>query len=120
MSGTPVQIALEDVNHRFAFHAATTDEKRFAHASARAACARAAADLVVLCPPGRELSTAITKLEEAMFWANAALAREPKPAPSPQLPLDTPLSTGGPSTGRITVCTVDHYCETGGCNGRPR
>jgi len=27
------------------------------------------------CPPSRELSLAFTKLEEAMFWANAAIAR---------------------------------------------
>jgi hypothetical protein len=27
------------------------------------------------CPPCRELSLAVTKLEEAMFWANAAVAR---------------------------------------------
>ena len=27
------------------------------------------------CPRSRELSLAITKLEEAVFWANAAIAR---------------------------------------------
>ena len=27
------------------------------------------------CPPSRELAVAQTKLEEAVFWANAAIAR---------------------------------------------
>ena len=27
------------------------------------------------CPPSRELSLALTKLEEVVFWANAAIAR---------------------------------------------
>lgn len=27
------------------------------------------------CPPSRELSLAMTKLEEAVMWANAAIAR---------------------------------------------
>jgi hypothetical protein len=27
------------------------------------------------CPPSRELSIALTKLEEVVFWANASIAR---------------------------------------------
>ena len=27
------------------------------------------------CPPSRELSVALTNLEQAVFWANAAIAR---------------------------------------------
>jgi hypothetical protein len=30
------------------------------------------------CPPSRELSLALTKVEEALFWANAAIARNEK------------------------------------------
>ena len=31
--------------------------------------------LNMYCPESRELSLAITKLEEAVFWANASIAR---------------------------------------------
>lgn len=30
-----------------------------------------------LCPDSRELSLALTKLEEAVMWANASIARNP-------------------------------------------
>ncbi|MEV4966667.1 hypothetical protein AB0886_05285 [Streptomyces sp. NPDC024062] len=64
-----------DIAHRFAFHAATTDEKRDAHGSIRQACRRLADEVNEQVPDGREKATALTKIEEAMFWANAALAR---------------------------------------------
>ncbi|MFF8574013.1 DUF7681 family protein [Streptomyces sp. CA-100214] len=62
-----------DIEHRFAFHAATTDEKRDAHTSIRQACRRLADHINETCPDGREKSLAI---EEAMFWGNAALGRQ--------------------------------------------
>jgi len=65
-----------DIENRFAFHAATTDEKRDAHTSVRQNCRELADFLNEKLPDGREKSTAITKLEEVMFWGNAALARE--------------------------------------------
>lgn len=34
-----------------------------------------AESMVLNCPPSRELSTALTRLEEAMMHANAAIAR---------------------------------------------
>ena len=69
-------MAPEDIAHRFAFHAATTDEKRDAHTSVRQLCRQLADALNDRLPDGREKSVAVTKLEEAMFWANAALARQ--------------------------------------------
>ena len=60
----------------FAFHPATTEEKQNAHTSVRNHCYYLAAHLVAEVPHGRELSIALTKLEEVMHWANAALAKE--------------------------------------------
>lgn len=68
-------MAPDDITHRFAFHAATTEEKREEHTSVRTNCADLAHFLNEKLPEGREKSLAITKLEEVMFWGNAALAR---------------------------------------------
>lgn len=65
----------EDIEHRFAFHAAATQEKRDEHTSVRQECRRLADLLNEALPEGREKSVAVTKLEEVMFWANAAIAR---------------------------------------------
>lgn len=64
-----------DIEHRFAFHAASRQEKADEHTSARQGCRQLADRLNELLPEGREKSLAITKLEEVMFWANAAIAR---------------------------------------------
>ena len=65
----------KDIDNRFAFHAATTAEKKAEHTSARKTLWTAAIDIDKLMPDGREKSIVMTKLEEAMFWANAGLAR---------------------------------------------
>ena len=66
----------EDIENRFAFHAATTTKKRDEHTSVRQHCRRLADELNARLPEGREKAVAMTKLEEAMFWANAAIARQ--------------------------------------------
>lgn len=48
------------------------------HELVRGICLSTAGDFDGLLPEGREKALAITKLEEAMFWANAALARQPE------------------------------------------
>ncbi|WP_267244343.1 hypothetical protein [Streptomyces sp. PR69] len=65
----------EDIAHRFAFHPASTEEKRDAHTSVRQACRRLADEMNDRLPEGREKALVVTKLEEVMFWANAAIAR---------------------------------------------
>lgn len=64
-----------DIDNRFAFHAATTEEKRNEHTSVRENCAALARFLNEKLPEGREKSLAITNLEQVMFWGNAAIAR---------------------------------------------
>ncbi|HET6917251.1 MAG TPA: hypothetical protein VFH56_14250 [Acidimicrobiales bacterium] len=64
-----------DIENRFAFHPATTEEKRNEHTSIRQHCRRLADALNEKVPEGREKSLAVTHLEEVMFWANAAIAR---------------------------------------------
>ena len=66
---------MNDIEHRFAFHPASEQEKRDEHTSARQSCRQLADHLDELLPEGREKALAITKLEETMFWANAAIAR---------------------------------------------
>ncbi len=65
----------QDLEHRFAFHAATTEEKKAEHGSVRDACLKLALFINEKVPDGREKSLAITNLEEVMLWANAAIAR---------------------------------------------
>lgn len=65
----------KELANRFAFHAATSEEKRNAHSSVRNWCDGLASYLNDKLPEGREKALAITHLEEVMMWGNAALAR---------------------------------------------
>jgi hypothetical protein len=65
---------LEELENRFTYHAPNEEQARRypilrgeAHALARS--------ISRLTRPCREQSLALTKLEEAVFWANAAIAR---------------------------------------------
>jgi hypothetical protein len=59
----------------FDYHPPSTDVVRGQHEQVRASLKSAAMFLAKMTPAGREQSLALTKLEEAMFWANAAIAR---------------------------------------------
>ncbi|KKK88213.1 hypothetical protein LCGC14_2745460 [marine sediment metagenome] len=67
-------ITKDRINHDFSYHPATpkTGPK---HDRVRELLLETAAQLVDIVPDGREQSVAVTKLEEAMFWANAGIAR---------------------------------------------
>lgn len=66
---------MDDLAHRFEYHA-PDDHKRIRHEEVRSYILYVARAIDERTSPGREQSLAITKLEEAMFWANAAIARE--------------------------------------------
>jgi hypothetical protein len=57
----------------FSFHPAT-DTTAPKHDEVRRICREAALALLLHVPEGRELSLAITSLQEAMMWANAGVA----------------------------------------------
>jgi len=67
----------EDIDNRFTTHPPTTYERRHAHESARSLCKTLAHHFNDVLPDGREKEVALTKIEEAMFWANASIARQP-------------------------------------------
>lgn len=63
-----------DLFNRFAFHPATEITGPL-HNEVRDRIHALASILLDLIPPGREAALVVTKLEETMFWANAAIAR---------------------------------------------
>lgn len=67
----------DELGRRFNYHPPPDDETAERHAQVRAVLFNAAEELVALTgAESREQSLTITSLEKAMFWANAAIARE--------------------------------------------
>ena len=72
-----MHITDDELTRRFDYHPPNTDDKIRRHQQVRSTCLSAGKVLIELTgPPTREQSLAVTHLEEAMFWANAAIARE--------------------------------------------
>lgn len=65
----------QDMEWRFAYHPPKNEDVATKHSFVRARLKGVALDFARDLPAGRETSLCITKLEEAMFWANAAIAR---------------------------------------------
>jgi len=64
----------DDLERRFSHH--RPDAKRvIIHQQVRSACLELATLLTELVPTSDELDIAIERLEEVMFWSNAAVAR---------------------------------------------
>lgn len=77
MADAPRRITEDDLDNRFTYHPPTNPAVRRRHERAREIARTTAELLVDVMPPGREASLAITHLEESLFWANAAIARNP-------------------------------------------
>lgn len=67
-----------DIIRRFTDHPAATAGRVQEHEDIRSMCLDLALFLEDLLPAGAEKQAAIFRLEEAMFWANASAARQPK------------------------------------------
>jgi hypothetical protein len=65
----------KDLAGRFDYHKPKNEAKENAHETVRRILKVASYQINDLLVEGREKALAITKLEEAMFWANASLAR---------------------------------------------
>ena len=62
------------INNNFTYHAPKEDQlDRYNYL--RESAKHLAHDISKLTPPSREQSLALTNLEQAIFWANAAIAR---------------------------------------------
>lgn len=67
----------EDLNKRFVYHKPSEANKP-KHEQINETLFAVAQDFDELLPDSREKSLALTKLEEAKFWSNAAIARQGK------------------------------------------
>ncbi len=66
-----------DIEHRFTYHQPVGDQND-RYTVVRATARSLAHVILDNVTDGRERSLALTKLEEAIFWANAGIARERK------------------------------------------
>jgi len=75
---SPKKEKVEQVDNNFTYHKPNENQADRYH-RIRETAKVFANQMLAECPESRELSLALTKLEEAVMWANASIARnEPK------------------------------------------
>lgn len=73
---------LARLDNQFTYHAPHGNQAA-RYGALRAAGRTLALAILERCPPSFELEQALLRINEAVFWANAAIARhEPAPAPA--------------------------------------
>jgi hypothetical protein len=72
---------INDLEKRFTYHKPFGDQPQ-RYEALRAKAKELAALIITSCPASREMSLALTKLEECSMWANAAIARNEKEKPN--------------------------------------
>ncbi|MFO0383256.1 MAG: hypothetical protein ACK506_16255 [Pirellula sp.] len=81
----------DDIEHRFTYHPPSGNQaERYQHIRDKAK--EFAYLMDQFCPASREQENALTYLEHAVFWANAAIARHERPADDERGP--SPLNAG--------------------------
>lgn len=65
----------KELSRRFRHHPPQSEETVRRHGVVREDCEELSETLNDMLPEGREKALAMTHLEEVMFWANAAIAR---------------------------------------------
>jgi hypothetical protein len=66
---------LRDLTNRFNYHPPKGADDKTRHEKTRNVLMEVTVFLCEVVPEGRERAMALTKIEEAMFWANAGIAR---------------------------------------------
>lgn len=69
-------MSTDEIKERFHYHSPSLDGVQ-RHAELSDAFVSIAVLVDDICPDSREKSLVLTKLEEAKFWASAAVARDP-------------------------------------------
>jgi hypothetical protein len=73
---SPSEKDAKNIENNFVYHAPNAElEQPLKYEQIRLEAREFALFLTAACPPSRELSLALTNLEQAVFWANAAIAR---------------------------------------------